>query len=237
MPAELNWWIGVVFALGSLCFLIGSLLSLSPPVSMRFGLATADLNAIFFIGSIPFTTAAYLQLLQAANSGSIESLRQRPRERLPAGRLRAEPARFHWFGWKPADIGWLSCALQFPGTLLFNINTFNGMRAGLGWTQQEVLIWIPDVLGSVLFLLSGALAFMEAGHAYWSWKPGHLSWWVTLINLIGCIGFMLAAINGTILPSTHAQADASLSLVYTAVGAMGFLIGSLLMLPESLIPS
>ncbi len=67
MPSKLNWWIGVVFALGSLLFAAASVLSLSPALAARFSLETVSINAIYFAGSIPFTVAAYLQLFQAAN--------------------------------------------------------------------------------------------------------------------------------------------------------------------------
>jgi hypothetical protein len=41
-----------------------------------------------------------------------------------------------WFGWSPRDIGWLSCALQFIGTLLFNVNTFDAMLPDLSWLSK-----------------------------------------------------------------------------------------------------
>ncbi len=67
MPRELNWWIGSVFALGASLFAIASILSLAPDLAASFSLDSSRVNAIFFAGSIPFTTAAYLQLFQAAN--------------------------------------------------------------------------------------------------------------------------------------------------------------------------
>ena len=68
MPWQLNWWIGVVFAAGSLLFLLGSVLSLEPTLTRKWSLDATAINAFFFAGSIPFTIAAYLQLFQAANA-------------------------------------------------------------------------------------------------------------------------------------------------------------------------
>ena len=112
MPQRLNWWIGIIFAIGSLFFAWASVLCLAPALARALSLDMAGINAIFFAGSIPFTIAAYLQLFQAANAGDYRP--DGPRS----------PRRTLFFGWRPHDIGWLSCALQFMGTILFNLNTF-----------------------------------------------------------------------------------------------------------------
>ena len=119
MPQEMNWWIGIVFAAGSALFLLGSAFSLVPDLARVLSINSASISRIFFVGSIPFTAAAYLQLFQAANASRFMS---RPRQL---------QEHVRWFGWRPSDIGWLSCALQFIGTLLFNVNTFDAMLPDL----------------------------------------------------------------------------------------------------------
>jgi len=221
LPRHLNWWIGVIFALGSLLFALGSVLSLDPALARSRSLDPAEANAIFFVASIPFTLAAYLQLFQAANAGTFPP--------------RVNPARPTWvvFGWRPTNAGWLSCALQFAGTLLFNLNTFDAMLPGLDWLQQDLLIWAPDLAGSILFLASGYLAFIEAGHAHRSWRPQDLSWWITFVNLLGCIAFMVSALYAFVTPQPLGFDAAGVSVELTLVGAVAFLLGSLLMLPET----
>ena len=108
MPRKLNWWIGVVFAVGASHFAIASCFSLSPDWTRATSLTPSSVNAIYFVGSIFFTTAAYLQLFQAANAN-------------------ASPNHLRFIGWQPRDLGWLSCLLQFVGTVLFNFNTFDAM--------------------------------------------------------------------------------------------------------------
>jgi len=223
-PRQLNWWIGVIFAVGSILFATGSILVLVlvlvPDLADAWSFDSNRINAVFFIGSIPFTTAAYLQLFQAANAGK-----------------NPITGRTAIFGWLPREIGWLSCALQFVGTLLFNINTFDAMLSGLNWLQQDLAIWVPDFVGSVLFLASGYLAFVETCHARFAWQPGSISWWVTFANLLGCVGFMISAFFAFVPPQELMFDAMTISIVFTLVGALGFLTGSLLMLLETALVS
>ena len=72
MPGQLNWWIGSIFALGSLLFAVGKCTELvTGAVRAAWSLDSTEINAIFFAGSIPFTIAAYLQLYQAANAVTV----------------------------------------------------------------------------------------------------------------------------------------------------------------------
>ncbi|QDV25187.1 hypothetical protein [Aureliella helgolandensis] len=213
-PENLNWWIGCIFAIGSLLFAVASLLTLLPALAAACSLQPY-INAIFFSGSIPFTLAAWLQLYQAANAHP------------QVGTTRK------WFGWRPQDVGWRSCALQFAGTLLFNINTYDAMLPSLSWMQQDLAVWTPDVIGSILFLSSGYLAFVEVNQGQSWFQPRQLSWWVVFANLLGCIGFMISAVYAIALPEAH-EAWSTISIGLTLVGAIFFLLGSLLMLEEAI---
>ncbi|GAA4421111.1 hypothetical protein [Bremerella cremea] len=221
MPGDLNWWIGMIFAVGASLFALGSIVSLWPKWTRAIGLAESEAGLIFFLGSIPFTTAAYLQLFQAANADPIP------------GDQPSTPQRTTWIGWKPGDLGWLSCFLQFIGTVLFNVNTFDGMMPSLSWQQQDVLIWVPNILGSILFMASGYLAFIEAAHAYWKWELEDLSWWVVFVNLLGCIGFLISAVLAIVLPGDTGPWHETASVCFTLIGAICFFWGSVLMLPEA----
>jgi hypothetical protein len=223
MPGQLNWWIGTVFALGSFLFGLGSLLGLLPALANACGLDASTINAIYFSGSIPFTIAAYLQLFQAANAGTIS----------PETGARVPPARRIFFGWQPGSIGWLSSALQFVGTLFFNINTFDSLIPVSTTAAQDLVVWVPDFLGSVLFLVSGYLAFAENAHAWWRWEPGSISWWVTFTNLAGCVAFMLSACFAFVPAHGANLAATFLAVTFTLIGAVGFFAGSLLLLPEA----
>jgi hypothetical protein len=91
-PGDLNWWIGSVFAVGSLLFVLGSVLSLKPELAYTWSLTATDVNSVYFIGSLPFTTAAYLRLFQAANASEFD----------PSAR-HAAPRRRTVFGTTPEE--------------------------------------------------------------------------------------------------------------------------------------
>ncbi len=220
MPRQLNWWIGSIFALGSLLFASASVFSLAPDWAAALPLGEPGINAIYFAGSIPFTTAAYLQLFQTANAGEFSESKSLPR-------------RVRIFGWKPHDVGWLSCALQFVGTILFNVNTFDAMIPSLTWFEQNLLVWMPNVTGSILFSLSGYLAFVETCHAWWGWQPRSISWWIVWINLLGCVGFLASALLSFTRPRGPDVDALAMAIGCTLLGAICFLIGSLMMLPEA----
>ncbi|TWT38476.1 hypothetical protein [Blastopirellula retiformator] len=218
LPGKLNWWIGVIFAIGASLFAVGCVLSLWPALAGSLSIGVLQIGAIYFAGSIPFTTAAYLQLFQAANAGEFGQ---------------GKPLRTKLFAWRPHDPGWLSCLSQFIGTILFNFNTFDSMWPGLSWFWQEYLVWVPNVVGSILFLFSGYLAFIEFCHAYFAWRPDNLSWWIVTINLLGCIGFMISAVYAFVPTSGITLAAETIATAFTLQGAICFFVGAVLMLPET----
>lgn len=222
-PRRLGWWIALLFMVGSACFALASLGGVAPTSALGGWFRSATIaNATFFAGSIFFTSAAYLQLLEAANADRQAAL----------SRGDDAPERFRWFAWQPSGIGWLSAAIQLAGTILFNFNTLDAMLPGLDWLQQDLLIWTPDMLGSVCFLVSSWLALLEVCHRYWSWQPRSLSWWIVCINLLGSIAFMVSAVWAVSGPAPASPFDLWLVSLATCVGAICFLVGAYLLVPE-----
>lgn len=219
LPKKLNWWIGLIFSIGSLLFLIACIFSLILMGGLTEILDLSNTNRIFFCGSIFFTIAAYLQLYQSANPDSL----------WPTSSVQSR----NYLGWRPTDIGWVSSAIQFIGTLLFNVNTFNAMSSDLTWLQQDVRVWLPDIIGSILFLGSGYLAFAETCHSHWNWNFKDLSWRIVFSNLIGCLAFMAAAATAFSTPEPTNLKLQLFSMAMTAIGAGGFFIGASMMLLES----
>ncbi|MBE2263101.1 MAG: hypothetical protein IAE92_10195 [Burkholderiaceae bacterium] len=211
---RLGLWTGWVFALGSLMFVAGSVLSLMPSLARWLALDARGVNAVFFAGSLPFTTAAWLQLAQAAHTVDPSGL--------ALGLLRP--------GWRPGDRVWVSSALQFAGTLLFNLSTWDAMQTGLNWRADDLQVWVPDFAGSVLFLLSGWLAFVAIGPAR---RHRTLAGYSAQCNLAGCVAFMLSAITSYVPRHASDSPWAMLATVFTLLGAAGFLVGSLLQVADT----
>lgn len=211
-PRRASWWIGVLFAIGATCFTIGPL----PGFVERVG-SGVD-GAVFFVGSIFFTTAAGLQCLETFNA-----------DRGPGG----QTTPFRVLVLEPRRIDWWACVVQFVGTLFFNVMTFRAMKTGLSSPEYDRLVWAPDVIGSACFLASGYLAYLEVGARYLSWRPRDLEWTIAAVNLLGCIAFGISAIAAYVVPTTGSTLDLAAANGFTAIGGACFLAGAVLLLPES----
>jgi hypothetical protein len=217
-----NWYTGGFFAIGSLLFMLGAILSVLP-VGWAIVPSVGAINLIFFSGSVPFTIAGYLQHFQAANAPEFD---------LDSGTATPR-GRVSFLGWHPRDPGWISTFAQFIGTVAFNFNTFDAIHAPAGWVAQDMVIWAPGLIGSILFLVSGYLAFIETCHAYWAWRPRSLDWWIVFVNLLGCVFFMTAGILAYVPQGSDPIWIVATANIHLALGAFGFLVGAVLMMVES----
>ena len=203
----------MLFAVGSTCFALGA----APRYVDAVGVA-AD-GVTYFVGSLFFTTAAALQYLEVANAS-----------RTPPGAEVSERRRL--LTWEPHRIDWWAALVQLAGTLLFNVSTFDAMLEHLSASQADRLVWTPDALGSVCFLVASGLAWAEVSHALWSWCPRSLSWLITALNLFGSIAFGASAVASYVVPASDQPRNVTLMNLGTFVGAIAFLVGALLLLPE-----
>jgi hypothetical protein len=193
-PRVRSWWIGVLFALGSACFAIGPF-----PGFVHLVGAQAD-AAVFFAGSIAFTTAAALQCI---------------------------------------PLSW-AAGVQLPGTLFFNLSTWDALDQTLSNADENRLVWAPDVFGSVCFLVASTIAYVPLRH-----EPGSARR-IAVINLAGSVAFGVSAIASYVVPETGDALDLAAANVTTVIGALCFLAGALLLLrgagaaspdPDDAIPS
>ena len=221
-PRRIGWWIALSFMVGAACFAVASFAGLSPGNFGRLGSDATLTNSVFFAGSIFFTAAAYLQLLETINAD----------RRAAIARSEAPQEKFRWFAWQPDRIGWLSAAIQLLGTILFNLNTLDALLPRLNWLQQDLLIWTPDMIGSVCFLVASWLAVLEFCHSYWSWKIEDLSWWIVVINLLGSVAFMVSAMYAVAGPDPATALDLWVVNLSTMIGALCFFLAAYLLVPE-----
>lgn len=215
-PDLLSWWIGVLFAIGSACFTVA-------PIATGLDAASAEAIGItYFVGSLFFTTAAFLSYLQVVNTahGVRPSRMERARRWRPAS-------------WEPGRIDWGAAVSQLIGTLFFNVNTFASMRHGFDIGGDNLRIWAPDAIGSALFLLSSEMSYAEVCRRWVGFGPRTISWWITALNMLGSIAFGVSAVAAFIEPSTQEPVSAAIANTGTAVGGICFFIGALLLLPEA----
>ena len=211
-PRTLGWWIAVLFAIGSFLFALGVVPSYARAVG-----AVPDAWT-FFVGSLFFTSAGYLQFVQAINA---------PPD--PGG---TERMAFRLFAWEPHRIDFWACGIQSLGTLWFNWSTFAATRSALDAEQAHKMIWRPDMLGSFAFIIASWLAWVEVCHRWFAWRPGDLSWWIVAANLTGSIAFLISAFAAYVDPQTGTIWRLPLANLGTFVGAVGFFVGAVLLIPE-----
>jgi hypothetical protein len=216
-----GWWIGVLFALGSICFAVGA----APGYVNAVGVA-AD-GVTFFVGSVLFTVAACLQYLEVVNASRL------PRPGAPAPAIQ----RRRLLSWDPQRIEWWAALVQLAGTVLFNLSTYDAMHDHLSATQANRLVWTPDALGSICFLVASGLAWAEVSRAWWSWQPRSLAWQITAVNLAGSIAFGASAVASHLVPASDQPRNVPLMNLGTFVGALCFLVGAVLLLPERTAPT
>lgn len=212
LTQHLNRPIALRFILGASLFFIAAVLGL-----LDVGSAFLQ-NTIYFIGSIFFTLAGYLQYVQSINNS--EDIH-----------LRSELRRWRWLAWQPGRVDFWVVFSQLLGTLAFNFNTFDAFLSHTP-TGELLGVGIPDMFGSILFMISGTLGVIEFNHRLILWPSRSLQSWITLINFWGCVLFMVSAV---ITPITFVDpsvwSDLS-SVGTTAAGALAFLTSSVMMLYE-----
>jgi hypothetical protein len=189
------WWIGVLFSIGSLCFFVGPF----PGFVQEVG-SVVD-GWVFFIGSVFFTSAAILQLIDTNKE--------------QATRLEVR-----------------SSEVQVAGTLMFNISTFRALSDQVGDTSYNRMVWAPDAFGSVLFLISGVMAYQAVTGGLLRRPPRTRGWTIAFVNLLGCVAFAVSAVGAYVVPSSGDVRDLAAANAGTVIGAACFLVGALLLLPS-----
>jgi hypothetical protein len=180
----------------SLAFAAGSVCFLLGPFPGYLTLVGPRADAVtFFVGSLLFTAGGAMQAVEAVP------------HRREAGAGRA---------------AWWAAAIQFAGTIFFNITTFRALQTALSDPSYDRLVWRPDVFGSTCFLVSGLIAYFAGRRGRLPLRPGR-GWWQPVINLLGCILFGVAAVAGYVVPSSGSMLDLAAANWTTSAGAACFL--------------
>jgi hypothetical protein len=209
---RLNWVAAVAFTVGGSLFAIGAAVA-----QLGSGDATTAAS-IYFAGGLFFNTGGYASFLGAINA---------PRAIEPGGTLTAE--RWRWWSYEPERVDWLSTFVLFAGTLVFGVSLLDSFLDGLTTHQENRLIWTPEMVGCVLFLISGHLAMSEICHRFRPCvRPRDLGWWIVAVNQFGSILFTISAIAGFIRPETSSEVNVAIANWGTLTGAACFAIGGVM---------
>src|SRR3954468_16839462 len=177
------------------------------------------IGVTFFVGSLFFTSAAFLQYWEVVN---VERgpLHRRARRRLRPG------------SWEPRRIDWLASLIQLAGTVFFNVSCFFGMKHGFDVQQVNRRVWAPDAFGSICFLVASELAFAEVCGRWVCLRGRSSAWRIVALNMLGSIAFGVAAVASVVQPSSAEPVSAAIANAGTAIGALCFLAAALMLIPE-----
>ena len=200
------------FALGSLAFALGV------PLSLDTALNPAIAGWTFFSGSVLFTAGATLQFrMSAAVLPDLEVAVEHRWARLA----------------RPRTTDWTASVIQLVGTLEFNVTTWRAAldAAGTGSATAQP-VWRPDAIGSVLFLVSSAIALAPEVRRRRHGNARDRSWTIAALNMVGSVFFGLSAVGAYVSPSTGDVLSMRWSNGGTLLGALCFLTGAMLLVPR-----
>jgi hypothetical protein len=87
------------------------------------------------------------------------------------------------------------------------------MHTALTSSEYDKLVWRPDAVGSVCFLVSGVIVYRAASRR----------WWQPAVNLLGSVFFGISAVAGYVVPSHGSVLDLAAANWNTSLGAACFL--------------
>lgn len=163
-------------------------------------------SVVYAVGAVCFTVAAGVQWRAAA-------------DHRPPSRLR--------------DPDWMSAAIQFVGTLFFNVMTIRALALSIDpATTSYEDVWTPDVAGSLLFLISSWVAWhpiaRQHRHHLLHGRSRLISW----ANMLGSVFFGLSAAGAEMLPDGDLK-NAGWNNWGTFLGAVGFFIAAMALRPTA----
>jgi hypothetical protein len=178
-------------------FALGSLCFVAGPLNAYGNAVGANADALtFFIGSILFTLGGVSQCLLAAP--------ERPDR--PTGLA-----------------GWRTAWIQSIGTLLFNLMTFAAITITATSRHYNTVVWGPNAIGSVCFLISGTIFYLSSPRRGLLPRFDHEGWWEASINLLGCVLFGISALTSYATGHAGALISTRATNWTTTLGAACFL--------------
>ena len=183
------------FVIGGSLFCLGALLAQADIGGPRLA------GAVFMAGGVFFTTGGYSSVLLVANSSG---------------------GKWRWWSAEPGNLEWGSAVALFVGTLYFGASLLAALIGDLTTAQEHRLVWSPEVVGCVLFLVSGHLALVQLRRERRQGHSTDLGWWIAIVNQVGSVLFMAAAIAAFVRPTTGDELAVGIANWSTFAGAACF---------------
>lgn len=131
------------------------------------------------------------------------------------------------------EIGFVANMILATGATLFYITAICGLPGiyeNMSVGLARGLYWLTYLLGGVFFLISSALFVLETQLTWYTPSPHLLGWHIGLWNMIGSVGWTLAASLGY-CNSSACKYQTELTLIWASAG---YFIGSVLQWYEAL---
>ncbi len=201
MSARVNTVAATAFVIGGSLFCAGALLAQADVGGPRLA------GAVFMAGGVFFTTGGYSSVLLVVN---------------------ARGEKWRWWATEPGRLEWGSAVALFVGTLYFGASLLVALLGDLTTAQEHRLVWSPEVVGCVLFLLSGHLALLQLRRERRRGRGRDLSWWIAIVNQAGSVLFMVAAIAAFVRPTSGDELAVGIANWSTFAGAACFAVAGVM---------
>jgi hypothetical protein len=189
------------FLVGGSLFAIGAVLSQAHIGGPRLA------AVVYMVGGVFFSTGGYASVLLAINAP------HRRRDGTWA------PRPWRWWAREPRNYDYLAAAVLFAGTIVFGINLVDSLLGTLTPTQEDRLVWNPDIIGCLLFLIAGFIAMIDISGTWWRIRGENLGWWIVFVNQVGSVLFMVSGV------ASFVRADGD--MIAVGIANWGTLTGAL----------
>lgn len=211
-PRDSGWWIAITFIVGSILFGLGAIFPLIP------GFPIEIINIVFLVGSSLYLVGAGIQAVQGR--------RMKINDRGDAKDVRAF-----------ANRNSRGAFIQAFGAILFQTSMTGALINSLSTTQQERIIWAPDLIGAVCFVTASSIFFSLNYPIQQRQEDAENAKLLALFNIIGSAFFVLSALGAYIVPLTDESIYPAVANIGTFIGAIFFFISSIPGLPPKVKPT
>jgi len=221
----LTYWIALLFGEGAILFVMGASFSLSgvselaPDEEGKRLFESVLVQTPYFAGGVAFTVGAYCGILEVLNL---------PRRDHAGGSMVWCPSRKSLREARQAAglNALMSYSSNFVGAIFFNINTTAGYVKIDDDLLRVSIVWGMATLGALAFTVGGV--FDCRINQVWNINLSSPSWWVSVANTFGGIGFLISGVTGATLPSP-AIYKWLVDFPYF-IGSIAFLVGAIFQL-------